>query len=176
MKFYSFLIITLAFFLCSCSGSYELTKFGDESTISIREGNDISGEFLFVTDSSFFISCLYTNEIYEIGFKKCNEVIIDGYSNRDWILPVILLEGVSALTFSIECNANTGTFPWYLMVIPAISYFLFESGTPDAPGINSGEINKYSAETLKKYSRFPQGVTQDQFRVISKNKVIKQIF
>lgn len=176
MKIYFIITIAFAFILCSCSGSYELTQFGDESTISLKEGDDINGEFLFVTDSSFFITGSGTNEIYELGFKKCNDVMIKGYSNREWILPVILLEGVTTAAFTIEVAANTNAFPWFLVAIPALSYFLFEMGTKEDPGINKGEVNKYTAEKLNKYARFPRGLSTDQFLLISKNKTVKHIF
>ena len=168
MKFKIYTLVCISLILCSCA-TYEPTQFGDNAEISAYSEYDFEGELLFITDSSFFISNV-TGEISEIAFKKSEAIKINGYTNRGW-LGLIALQAIPPIILSITAQQAA---PLALLIIPAISLGLYEMGTPPAPGIDKGQVNKYTSEYLKKYARFPQGLTSEQFKEFSKNKIVKK--
>jgi hypothetical protein len=162
-------IISTAICFTSCAGAdYEPSAFGDLAVVEMKDNKSFSGELLCIDDSCIYL--IIQNKIYAISAKSTDKIIIDKYSDRSWILGVLLLEFVPSIVISSLVASNDGNFGLALglTIIPSIvSAILFETSTPKS---NYNEVNsKETKADLYKFTRYPGGITTSQLNDLLNN-------
>ena len=185
-----FLIIIIM--LSSCSApKFALKHTGDIAVVNLKSKSTFSGEFLFVKDNHIYLlldesqsSNPSTVKKYSVSSTQINQIesmTINGYSDRSWGTSILIFQVVPAFVLAlVGASVDGDNFAPVLGVglVPVLlSWLLFEGSTPSSPSFENF-IEQDNIEELKKYSRFPQGLTNNQLEELLKmhNQVeIKEI-
>jgi hypothetical protein len=152
----------------------------------------VAGELVAVNDScliiyrepnvpvSFNPNRYYHSEFFEIGLEDLASVKIEGYSNNRWKWSLVAFEVVPTVLMGVamaQAEAeNIGPALCILSLPTLLNLAIFSSSTPPSPGVEL-PLTKEKLEELKKYARFPQGLSGDQFdrllRMNSQDRVRK---
>lgn len=163
-------IIVMLIMLESCAPSKETAlPTGDIAEIALRKGGALKGEFLCFSDSALIF--ITSNKITAVPLQSVYEVSFERYSSHSWIVGVLLyqvlpgavLAGVAASVENTEGSAGV----LLLGLIPAaISTVLFVTSQPQS----SFDEFKTTSELkeLKKFARYPGGLTQSQLKDVLK--------
>ncbi|MBK8945994.1 MAG: hypothetical protein IPM32_12090 [Ignavibacteriae bacterium] len=167
------LIFFFMIFLASCiSTKYNISEYGNDAKINLKNGNIIDCEIVYISDStitfamhenSFQNKQLYiAKKYYSININTINSITIEGLSGEGWefgviatqIVPPILLF-TAAATQGVDNSALT-----FITAIPGIlTALLFMESELEKPVWNqSMEISKLSE--IKKYSRYPMNLSE----------------
>ena len=162
-------IISATICFTSCAGAdYEPSALGDLAVVEMKDNKSLSGELLCIDDSCIYL--IIQNKIYAISNKKIDNIVIDKYSDRSWIMGVVLLEVVPSIIISSLVASNGGDFGLALgltMIPSIVSAILFETSTPTS---NYEDVNsRETKESLYKFTRYPGGVTSSQLNDLLKS-------
>jgi hypothetical protein len=171
-----YLCVILAYACLSCTAlTNTLSPSGDTAEIITVTETKLTGELLAVSDSSFFVNMKPLNipsaagmELYEIPFGQMKKLTIHNYANTQWKGAIIAFEVVPAIILGLTAASGGGDAGALLLLMaipPVINYAILSSSTPPAPGITE-PATMNQIEGLKKYARFPQGLTAPQLQQI----------
>ena len=168
------LIGILSFLLQSCSPVNLTPKpSGDIATIKMKTGKIHEGEFLFTKENNIYLFLekslddkrFSTSKIIaKANISEITSFKIEGYSNKKWILPVVLFEVIPALLLTIAASsaeANSGAVLAISSLPAIITTSLYLISTPSPPHLTEREM-LYKLKEFSKYARFPQGLNDDQ--------------
>ena len=158
--------------LASCAPQTKLlTPTGDRAAVAIRKQATFFGELLAVSDSTVLFkiesataSALPQEKIISVRVDDLQSITITGYSNKNWLTPVLLFEVVPALLLAAAAGSEGGEAGGVLLVFsipPALTLIAFATSTPPAPKFEH-PVTPAQLESLKKFARFPQGLTPAQ--------------
>jgi hypothetical protein len=168
--------ILLALNLTSCTQTDFTPDFvdkpvGNEIDLTLKDKTEYSDfELLFINEDT-----LYTlgsdSKIFRIHIKNIEQICVNGYSDRSWMLGVAGLQIAPAIALGIAANSvnkeNSGFLLSLLLLVPAaVEIAMFESSTPKAPVYKAPFENRISE--IKKYARYPIEMTREQISVIEK--------
>jgi hypothetical protein len=176
------IILILSLLLNSCSApAFILKHTGDNVIIKMKNQSIYKGEFLFLKSDNFYLipDEVHSNNPYApkrysvsaINLRQIESIVIEGYSDRRWGVPLLVFQATPALILAmVASSVNSDNFAPVLGIgsIPVLlTWLLFEGSTPVSPSFNNfGEPE--NLEELKKYSRFPQGLTDSQIKDLLK--------
>lgn len=168
LKLHFVFIFALLFFTaCASQNTLSVKATGDTAEIVMMRNNaKFIVELLAVQDNSLLFNHSTSNEkIVSANLDDLQRITIKGYTNRKWIIPLVLFEVVPAVLLGVAASQAGVDNPggvFLISLIPAmINYFVFEISTPNQPKFNN-PFSTSDLRTLKKYARFPQGLTPDQ--------------
>lgn len=179
--------LTFIIIISSCSsGNYVVSANGDKAEVKLKDGKGFVSEILAIQDTAIIFATTPNNtlDIPRLFFEPINEIKsidIRGYDGSGWgssvllfqVLPAVLLT-VTAASVSSE-NVTMGL----IFAIPAaITAVLFATSEGETPQWND-ETPISEIENLKKYSRYPEGISQDELSKLLKSynqTVIKKYF
>lgn len=165
--------VLLLYFSCAPQIK-DLKATGDMAEVVFRDRRKLTCELLALTDSSIYVlrkgaklPSIYYGEVVEIYFRDLRSIAIRGYTNKKWIGAIIAFEVVPAALFAIAAASadadGMGTAIGIMSLPVLLNFAVFSASTPPTPGVK----NFYStgqSKRLRKYARFPQGLTQDQLK------------
>ena len=162
---------------------------GDTAQIILKDKREFVGELLAISDSTVLAdlqpgskdrSDLSKRRITEIHFDDLQSIRINDYSNTKWKQAIILFEVIPTILMGIAAGSED-TEPLQVMAILSIPTFLslaiLASSTPAPPGITAPHSTDQFMD-MKKYSRFPQGLTGaqlDKLLTVKKQSKVSQI-
>jgi hypothetical protein len=173
--------------LVSCAPQSKLLQpTGDRATVAIRNRVTFLGELLAVSDStvlfkieSAIASALPQEKIISVRVDDLQSITIAGYSNKSWVTPLVAFEVVPALLLTAAASsaeAEAGSVLLIFSIPPALTYIAFATSTPRAPKFEH-PFTPAQLESLKKFARFPQGLTLaqlEQLLVANQQSKIRQ--
>lgn len=181
------LIAISSFLLQSCSLVNLTPKpSGDMATIKTKTGKTYKGEFLFTKENNIYLflgKSLDDNRfstskiIAKANISEITSFKIEGYSNKKWILSVVLFEVVPAALLTIAASIAEADVGGVLAIssIPAIlTTSLYLGSTPASPHLTERDM-LYKLKEFSKYARFPQGLNDDQLNSFMKIYGITEI-
>jgi len=180
MNRYLFLALGLstALTLPSCStGITLLNAGGDVMTVTMQSNISYTGELLAVEDTA--LACMLDQgsiggmqtkqgpkRFVRLPYQQIDRLVIEGYSNRAWILPVVLFEVVPGILFAAEVATNAHAVSEPIIALTAIPLTItiagFAATTPPKPAAEQPFTPDVRRE-LQKYARFPRGLTSTQW-------------
>ncbi len=173
-------ILLLLLPLGGCTSIFDLQHTGDTIELAY-EGHPIECELLAVSDSMMYL--IPTSDRWA-GFPVARGMIyaappyiftsgeVQGYANRDWVLPFLLGQALPVVLLSVEGGAYWGESAFFTSfaffgLIPFVEYLILTTSTDEAPGferpLTIGEMQLY-----RKYARYPQGLTAEQLELLLK--------
>lgn len=169
MKIISYGIIILMITLsCGCSSHVFLKPNGESAHIVLKSSTTIDGEILAIQDTAIYIltteSDLVKPRMVCARLENIQSVEIKNFYDKSWLFPLVALEGIPTILLTIAA-ANAGTNAggiFAVFLIPTgVTFMVFEASTPSQPFfvLESAMMLK---KDLRKYARFPQGLTSDQ--------------
>jgi hypothetical protein len=169
-----FALIGLTFLISCSSSEYTLKSTGDVAIGETRNNLSYTGELLTIQDSTVYLVLDRdtTNaqgerkrEVASIYVSDIKSIQIEGYTNRSWLTWVLLFEALPSALFTIEAEVYDHEFSFWgflILQIPTLlTYVFFEASTPPTPGA-ADPITPVQLVALRKYTRFPQGLTPTQ--------------
>lgn len=163
MKIRNYIII-LAFVsvLYSCQASeYVPSPNGDNAELTLKGNRILNGELLAVTDTMIFI--VKDKSILGIESRSLKQIYFKKYKDNTWITGVALMEVLPALTLTLLVGSHEGDMAttFAVTLIPAVlSTTLFLTSAPKTT--YDGIADKSETDELRKFARYPGGVTQRQ--------------
>lgn len=152
---------------CAPSG-YLASEYGDEAEITMKMNRSMKAELLTVTDTMIYV--LNKNNILGISNKNLKEVKFKKYADDySWVIGVSLYEVLPSLiisTLALNMDAEFGA-TFAITIIPAVvSSALFVVSSAKS----SYDNFKYASDVfeLKKFSRYPGGITDTQMENLLK--------
>jgi hypothetical protein len=168
-KILSVILACLCLYQLSCvvSENIHLSPQGQGIHIDLKSGNQVKGELLSFQDGVLYVfdKSEGHGRIVEIASEDLVSARIRGLANTKWVGFVIGLEVVPAAIFFGELVAYTevaGT-GFILLSLPVIlTTALFAVSTPGGPSFRTEDMQTGTAADIRKYARFPQGLSPDQ--------------
>ena len=175
---YVLLICSIHFISCY-PNNRDFRPNGDVVEINTVNDNTYTGELLTVDDGSMLLLIesgeissrkekYQVPKIYRFPKDKIQYLEVENYINKGWqgsiltyeVLPVVLL-----IIAASAANADSPEVVAVLLLPALINYGIFAAATEDPPGVVAPfETDKFIA--LRKYSRFPQGLTDRQLNAL----------
>ncbi|HMS64665.1 MAG TPA: hypothetical protein PKD83_05355 [Ignavibacteria bacterium] len=159
-------LLVLIFGMSSCTSSdYVPGPNGDYAEITLKGNRELHAELLFVTDTMIFVDS--KNSIVGLKTKNLDEIKFEKYKDDSWLIGVALLDVLPALIIAISAVTDNDLSPAvYAMIPAAITSTLYILSSPKSTFDN---LNKKSdIFELKKFSRYPGGITDRQFKALLK--------
>lgn len=165
--------------LLSCGPSKDvLNSTGDLARVETNTNSRYTGELLFIQDTLVYLLVEGTGTkgmgtpekgVYCISTSTLRSIEIDGYANRKWQASMLAFQIVPTVLLMISAGSvNSGNVggAFLLFGLPTIlTYLLFEAGTPEPPGAKA-PLSESALDELRKYARFPQGLTSSQLTTL----------
>jgi hypothetical protein len=173
-NYYIFSIVFTLVFSCnfiSCSGTPDFIDKPVGNKIDLKMANNSEYpdlEFLFVFEDTLYT--LYnSSKVFPIPIKSVSQITVNGYSDRNWIMPVLGLQVIPSIAIGIASNTVKGSGVGFiltgLLLIPAaIEVILFETSTPEAPEYK--DLTEKNISKIKKYARYPIDLSREQINSI----------
>lgn len=163
-KLISISLFALMYLFTACSPSgYIPSPNGDIAEISLPGYRIVKGELLAVTDTMIYV--VKDNNILGIRNNIMNDMNFNKYSDNSWVIAVLLGEVLPAvvLTSLVASHEGDAGLTLAITLIPAaISATLFALSSPKT---NYDDLqNKSEIYELKKFARYPGGLTESQFK------------
>jgi len=162
----------------SCGPSIRNMKStGDPAHILLQDEQLLKGELLAVSDSALYIYVQPASShrqnvsgggIFQVNLGDLKSVKVKGYSNKKWIGAVLVFQVVPIILLGIAASsedADAGSGMAILSLPVLLTTLLFVASTPPEPGARS-PVSPAELEKLRKYARFPQGLTPSQLEVL----------
>ncbi len=162
-------VLTLLFLSCTTSTVNVRKLEGETATITLKSTAKFGIEILSVLD--FQVYSKYQNKIYITPLSDVRKIYIHGYHN----ISISILKGVLAIP-SLAIGGVVGVVALHVDQPgwSVVSFFsmaatvaLFAIG--DVKAGFSAPFHDIKLETLKLYCRYPQGLTEDQWRMLLKH-------
>ena len=163
--------------LGGCTGEmFVLKPDGDRADIMLDDSTHITAELITVDEERIFLrlesgwDALQVPEeekIVGLPTRSVAQVEILGYSNKNWVTPWVALEVVPAVLLSVTVGVYNNSFEdalkgmLILGGIAGLNGLILSVSTPTPPRYANLQMRVHVDE-LKKYARFPQGLTPEQ--------------
>lgn len=168
-------LLTIILFNNCSSGKYVVSENGDIAEVGLKDGREFVSEILIIQDTAIIFATTSSNPygFPTLFFQPINEIKsinIQGYDGSGWggsvllfqVLPAVILT-VTAASVSSE-NVAVGL----IFAIPAaVSALLFATSEGETPQWND-ELPVSELGILKKYSRYPKGVSVEELTKLLK--------
>ena len=166
-KSYIFSLITLLLISCNLSSKLKQNSpFGEDITLELKDSTTIIAELISITDSSIFVHKFYTYQ--EINNNQIDELSLDNlYRPGTKIFfggLLLIIEGLMASTDS-DSNLEFG-----LLIPPTIYAFLINNPKTSF----QFPIDESTKNDLKKYSRYPAGISDKQLQLLKSGSVMEK--
>jgi len=168
------LIIFIVIISLACSASFrQLKPYGDKATMRVNSNIrsfellaiDQTGLLVISPDDHYERTTSSPAKIYRIPKEQISDIKIEGYSNKNWILPVIIFQVIPAILLIIAASSAGAEMSaaGYAILLgpPALTLILFSSSTPADPAYHN-PLDAQKLKDLKKYTRYPQGLSEKQ--------------
>ncbi len=175
ISIFSFVLLVV---LCSCSsGKYVVSANGDKAEVKLINGKEFVSEIVSIQDTLIIFATTPVNpldfpHLFFEPIEEIKSITIQGYDGSGWggsvllfqVLPAALMAGAAA-----SYSEGSGALAVGLVcAIPAaITALLFSGSDGDTPHWND-EMPIPEIENLKKYSRFPEGMNQEELSKLLK--------
>ena len=145
-----------------------LSPNGDVAEIVLRNDAKFVAELLAVQDSSVLLYFKIGDaKIAGVHIDDLKSITIKGYSNRTWVVPLVLFEFIPAILLGIAAGQVEDVEPLKVFlvasILPILNFAVFEASTPDPPKFEFPFTPK-KLDRLYKYTRFPQGLSPEQIK------------
>lgn len=175
----SCLLFIIPFIFGGCTGSlFTIAPEGDYAEISLMQNPPFTAELLAIDSLNNLLYVKLKNQdsqkenlginyIVGIHMDIIQSITIQGYKNKEWVLPWVTLQVVPTILLGIAAAQVESTKAGKVVIgfgIPtSISGLLLASSSPKVPKIASG----FTSSTFKefnKYTRFPLGLNSGQLQ------------
>ena len=150
---------------CVISRKADLSPEGQGIRIDLKSGHRVDGELLSFQAGVFYVIDKSEGHprIIEIASADLVSASIRGLANKKWIGYIIGLEAVPAAIFAGEWADNTKIGAEALLLsLPAIlTTLIFATNRAGSPSFRTDGIGTMAAADMRKYARFPQGLSPD---------------
>ena len=147
-----------------------LAPTGDTAEIKTNGNKIYTGELLLINEDEILLqinsgSINLTAGIYTIPIDNIQYIKIEDYINYKWQGAIFGFEVVPILLLIIAAaSADAEPAGLGLLLVPVLlNYVIFAASTPAPPGVENPFQSEQLIE-LRKYARFPQGLTEDQLK------------
>jgi hypothetical protein len=169
-KKYLLVFLPLVCFAACGPSQYVLTPKGDTANIQTKTGLRFTGELLCIQDSSvYLIRGEPESKVIRLPILDVRHIEIEGYANRRWVPSVIFFQAIPTILITVVAsNVDVDLTEPVLLIfgVPTlITYVAFEASTPAKPQSDNPKSIE-DIQGLRKYTRFPQGLTDTQFQMI----------
>lgn len=156
--------------LCSCSsGKYVVSANGDKAEVKLNNGKEFVSEIVSIQDTAIIFATIPVNpldfpHLFFEPIEEIKSITIQGYDGSGWGAPVLLFQLLPAVLIAgAAASEGSGALAVGLVcAIPAaITALLFFGSDGDTPHWSS-EIPISEIENLKKYSRYPEGMSREE--------------
>ncbi len=165
------LIIIIIIQVACIPETRNLVPAGDRAEIKTKSDMLYRGEFLMVDEDAVVMrmdsgQTGISDDIYSFPIDKIQYIKIDNYTNYKWQGAILGFEVVPILLLFLTATVSGVGEPNHIaiLLLPLlVNYGIFAASTPAPPGVE----DPFPAEQLlelKKYSRFPQGLTEEQLQ------------
>ena len=168
---YVLIIIFITIIAC-IPETRNLVPTGDTAEIKTKGNKLYTGELLMVDEEAIVMQIKSgqkdrTEGIYKFPRKNIQHIKIEDYVNYKWqgaifgfeVLPIVLL-------FIAASAADAEPGGLAILFIPVlINYAIFAASTPSPPGVEDPFQTEQLVE-LRKYSRYPQGLNEEQLKFL----------
>ena len=179
-------IIGLITFMSCASQTLLLNPTGDTASVTLLNQTVHIGELLAINDTTIYIKIISNDyisttttainpRIASISIGSIKSIEIKGYSNTQWKTGLILFEVIPSILMGIAAHSysddnNPFLIAGVLSIPTLLNLALFKYSTPEPPRLDH-PIESTHLEKLKKYARFPQGLSMPQLKqLLSINK------
>jgi hypothetical protein len=172
-------ILTAIFILlvtAGCSSLNTVHYAGETTTLTVKS-QPVEAELLCIADSCLYVipaagACakysLTSGSVYALPYRDLQGTEVENIANNDWTYGILLMEVVPAILMGAAA-ASYGEGESFLpvtgaLLIPAaLNALLFAGGTAETPAVN-GAASPDAYRELRRYARFPQGLTPSQLQ------------
>ncbi len=164
--------------LGSCSsGKYVVSANGDKAEIKLMDGRVFVSEIVNIQDTAIIFATIPVNpldfpHLFFEPIEEIKSITIQGYDGSGWgasvllfqVLPAALMAGAAA-SYS---EGSGALIVGLVFAIPAaITALLFSGSAGETPQWND-EMSVSEIENLKIYSRYPEGMSQEELSELLK--------
>ena len=178
LKLFPIMSIFLVVLCFSCAPKMAtLQPTGDIAQIKIDTEEIITGQLLTIDIHDIYLQVdrgIQNSElvskglIYNISTDCIESITIEGYTNDNWIAPLILLEVIPIGLLGAAAASVEDVDPIRVIAVlsmPAFLNYLFLKNAHSAPKV-AAPFTELNMSELKKYARFPQGLTPTQLTTL----------
>ena len=175
------LLLSFIILFAKCASSvYTIQNRGDIAEIQLITYKSsavnefsIELELVVITDTSivalqFVHNISHDNQlgkVIEIPFSSIKKIEIMGYSNNDWILPVIFLQVIPAIILTITAitvDEENAAIIVPLLIPAALTAGLFAISDEETPSFIGRDLFEEN-DQLKQFARYPNGLSTENF-------------
>lgn len=170
----------LAAILHSCHPVSPLVRLeGDQAQIRMRDGREIKAELITVREGNLYIkntaqkgSAMPGGLVYKIPAPALQQVKILKYANTRWIGAWVATQLVPTFLLALSAyraeTGNAGPIFFIFMIPTTASGTVLALTTPRSPTFSSDSLQT-DLSCLKKYTRYPQNLSDRQFDTFLKS-------
>ena len=167
--------IPLILVIIACSSEkYVVSVNGDKAEVKLINGKNFVGELVCIRDTAIIFATKPVNpldfpQLFYEPIDKIKSITIQGYDGSGWLTSVILFQTIPAglLTVAATSVDSDNAIVGLTLIIPAITAILFATSEGVTPQWGD-ELPISEMENLKKFSRYPEGMSQDVLSMILK--------
>lgn len=163
------LILVFIFLISSCAPSgYMASPNGDFAEITLLNDRVVKAELLYVTETNLIVE--KDRNLISINNNRIKQLYFGRYSDNSWITGVALMEVLPAVAFTVLASGyeiNPGSTLAITLIPAVISTSLFILSAPKTTFNNLSNVS--DVYELKKFARYPGGVTERQLNELLKH-------
>jgi hypothetical protein len=153
------LLFWMALFAFGCGSSEVVFRPpGENASVRLLEGEVVRGELVAMTEDSLFY---LADGVHSIPFSSIAMVEIDHTSSREWVYPVILLQGIpTVVLFAVAPVAG-----FIGLLDTGLTVLLFETSEPKFTFEKPWD--KKNRSTMSLYFRHPYRLPDDKLNILT---------
>lgn len=165
MKKYLFILLCIVLIL-SCTSSVKFLKpHGENISIKFIDGGKLKGELLALDDDMLF--CESDGLLYKIKEENVSKIYVADYSLKNkkiiTMLPPMLVCGMFAIIGFTGDDPEHKVILGIAALLPIPTFFFGDPKVDFSTPFEGDDLEK-----LKLYSRYPQGLTEEQWEQVLK--------
>jgi len=174
ISIFSFVLLVV---LCSCSsGKFVVSANGDKAEVKLIHGKEFVSEIVSIQDTLIIFATTPVNpldfpNLFFEPIEEIKSITIQGYDGSGWGAPVLLFQVLpAALIAGAAASYGSGgalAIGLVCAIPAAITALLLSGSAGETPQWND-EITVSEIENLKKYSRYPEGMSQEELSKLLK--------
>ena len=167
--------LILLLVLCSCTTLETVHYRGETVTLSVQRWQ-LEAELLFLGDSCLYVipgietaraGGLKPGIVYSARYESLAGMEVENIANNDWGLGILLMEVAPAVLMGAAAASYSGGENFVAVtaacLLPAaLNALLFSAGSAVTPAVDAGATPEQYRGELRRYARFPQGLTGEQ--------------
>lgn len=166
---------------CVIPNEPNLSPEGQKIRLDLKSGHKVDGELLSFQDGVLYVVDKSEKHprIIEIASADLVSANIRGLANKKWIGFVLGLEVAPAAIFVAELATHTDKAGEgaLLLTLPVIlTTVLFATNPARSLSFRTEDMETMSAASIRKYARFPQGLSPDLLDELLRQYGQKEIF